>query len=296
MSTAIDLTDPRTAYPQPPFKNQQRIQLPGATAEMNPTPDHGEDSYQGSEKLKGLTAIVTGADSGIGRAIALAYAREGANLVISYLKESADAERTVELAEQAGSPILSFPGDLKQEAYCQSLVDEATNHFGRLDILVNNAALQDTRDHVEDFSTKLFDDIFKTNVYALFWTCRAALPVMSAGGCIINTASIQGYQPSGNLLPYAATKSAVLGMTKALAELAMQHGVRVNAVAPGPVWTPLIPSTMSEEKFQNFGANTLFQRPAQPAELAPLYVWLASAEASYVTGEVYGATGGRSPV
>jgi NAD(P)-dependent dehydrogenase (short-subunit alcohol dehydrogenase family) len=294
--SAIELKDPRKVYPQPPFNEQDLIQPPGTLEEMHPRPDHGEESYHGTGKLRGLTSVITGGDSGIGRAIAIAYAREGANVVISYLNETADAEETAGWVREAGVGALTVRGDLQNEELCNSLIEKSLNEFGRLDVLINNAAFQTTEDDLSDFSTDLFDRVFKTNVYATFWLCRAALEKMSPGGSIINTVSIQGFSPSPELLPYATSKSALIGMTKGLAKLAIEHGVRVNAVAPGPVWTPLIPSTVAFEKMRNFGDNTLFKRPAQPVELAPLYVWLASPDASYVTAEVFGATGGRTPV
>ena len=292
----VALTDPRTAYAQPPFEDQQAIDMPGKTSQMKPTPDHGESGYAGSGKLKGLNALVTGADSGIGRAIARCYALEGANVAINFLSESDDAEQTAQLVRDAGGKAAVLPGDLREESVCESLVSQTVDQLGSIDILVNNAAYQETREQIDGFSTELFDRIFKTNVYATFWLSRAAMGKLPAGGSIINTVSIQGYDPSPFLLPYATTKSALLGMTKGMAKLAIEHGVRVNAVAPGPVWTPLIPGSMPEDKFKQFGADTLFERPAQPIELAPLYVWLASPEASYVTGEVFGCTGGKTPV
>lgn len=270
--------------------------MPGSTRKMSPTPDHGEKSYQGTHKLSGLTALITGGDSGIGRAIALAYAREGAQVAFNYLCEHEDAKETERLIREAGGEPLVVPGDLRDEAFCKDLIHKTFAHFGRLDILVNNAAYQETRESIDEWSTEVLDRIFRTNVYAPFWLCREALPKMTAGGSIINTISIQSYQPSPNLLPYSLTKSALAGFTKGVAKLAMEQGVRVNAVAPGPVWTPLIPGSMPAEKIKSFGDDTLFQRPAQPAELAPLYVWLASPEASYLTAEVFGATGGKSPV
>lgn len=293
---AVELVDPRKAYAQPPFDGQQKIGMPAATDDMTPMPDHGEENYRGSGKLAGLSALITGGDSGIGRAVAISYAREGANVAINCLSNTTDAEKTAELVEQAGVKAAVLRGDLREEQFCKSLVDQAANELGGLQILVNNAAYQETGDSLDDFSTELFDRIFKTNVYAIFWLSRAAMDYLPPGGSIINTASIQGYDPGGYLLPYATTKSALLGMTKAMAKLAIDKGIRVNAVAPGPVWTPLIPGTMPEKKIENFGGNTLFERPAQPCELAPLYVWLASPEASYVTAEVFGCTGGRTPV
>ncbi len=292
----VQLKDPREIYAKPPFNQQSAIDMPGNTQQMTPTPDHGERSYQGSGKLQGLSALVTGSDSGIGRAVALCYAREGSNVAISYLSEASDAEETAELVREVGVKAAIIPGDLRDESFCNELVDRTVDELGAIDILVNNAAYQETRETIDQWSTEMFDRIFKTNVYAPFWLCRAAMNRLPAGGSIINTASIQGYNPSPNLLPYATTKSALLGMTKGLAKLAMEHGIRVNAVAPGPVWTPLIPGSIPLEKAKNFGADTLFERPAQPIELAPLYVWLASPEASYVTGEVFGCTGGKTPV
>jgi NAD(P)-dependent dehydrogenase (short-subunit alcohol dehydrogenase family) len=298
-TTTIDrvhLVDPRELYPGPPFKGQSAIEMPGKVAEMDPKPDHGEDSYQGSGKLKGLNALITGGDSGIGRAIALCYAREGANVAIGYLSESDDAKKTQELVKACGVNSVLLPGDIGEERVCEELIEKTVRQLGSIDVLVNNAAFQDTRQEIEEFSTELFDRTFKTNVYGTFWLSRAAMSQLPPGGSIINTVSIQGYVPSAELLPYATTKSALIGMTKAMAKSAIERGIRVNAVAPGPVWTPLIPSTMPEEKYKNFGDNTLFARPAQPVELAPLFVWLASPEASYVTAEIFGATGGRSPV
>ncbi len=292
----VQLVDPRTLYAAPPFNGQQQIDVPGQLSEMEPTPDHGEQSYRGSERLKGLSALITGGDSGIGRAVALCYAREGANVAINYLSESQDAHDTIELVKEAGVTGIAIEGDLRDESFCKHLIDQSARELGALDILINNAAYQQTRDDIDEFSTEVFDRVFKTNVYATFWLSKYAMEHLPAGGSIINTVSIQSYEPGGYLLPYAASKSALAGMTKAMAKLAMQHGVRVNAVAPGPVWTPLIPSTMPKEKVQSFGENTVFERPAQPIELAPLYVWLASPEASYVTGEIFGCTGGRSPL
>ena len=292
----IELVDPREAYAKPPFEEQAAIEMPGNTAQMKPQPDHGESSYEGSGKLRGLRALVTGGDSGIGRAIALCYAREGADVAINFLSENEDAETTAQLVRDAGRKAAVLPGDLTDESVCESVVQQTASELGGLDILVNNAAYQETRDSLEDFSTELFDRIMKTNIYGTFWLTRAAKSHLPPGGSVINTVSIQGYDPSPYLLPYATTKSALLGMTKGLAKLMIDSGIRVNAVAPGPVWTPLIPGSMPEDKFRTFGADTLFERPAQPIELAPLFVWLASPDASYVTGEVFGCTGGRSPV
>ena len=296
------MIDPRQRFARPPFPQQDAIDMPGSTRQLDPAAVHGEAApgdeggYRGSGRLRGLKTLITGGDSGIGRAVAIAYAREGADVLINYLSEDRDAEETVRHVRDAGVRGEAIRGDLTDEAFCNSLIDQAFDRFGGLDVLVNNAAYQETRDSIDQWDTELFDRIYKTNVYATFWLCRAAIPRMKPGSGIINTVSIQAYDPSPELLPYATTKSALTGMTKALAKVAIEDGIRVNAVAPGPVWTPLIPGSMPPDKFQQFGDNTLFGRPAQPIELSPVYVWLASREASYITAEVYGVTGGRSPV
>ncbi len=288
-------TDPKAAAPQPEFP-QDPIPYPGLDSQMTPEADHGEESYKGLGRLTGRKALITGGDSGIGRAVAIAFAREGADVLISYLpEEESDAQETSRWVTQAGRRAVSVPGDIQDEDQCRRLVDRAFDELGGLDIVVNNAAFQVTHDSLEEFTTEELDRSFRTNVYAMFWICKAALPRLQAGSCIINTASIQAYDPSPNLLTYSPTKAAIVNFTKGLSHVAMKQGVRVNAVAPGPVWTPLIPSTMPEEKTKEFGSNTQFERPAQPVELAPLYVFLASNEARFVTGEVYGATGGRTP-
>jgi len=263
---------------------------------MSPSADHGEESYRGLGRLKDRVALITGGDSGIGRAVAIAYAREGADVLISYLpEEERDAQETRRWVERAERKVVTVPGDLRDERHCTALIDRAFDEFGRLDVLVNNAAFQRTHERIEEFSTEEFDATFKTNVYAMFWLCRAALPRMAAGSAIINTASIQAFDPSPTLLAYAPTKAAIVNFTKALSQLAMKQGVRVNAVAPGPVWTPLIPSTMPEKSVKKFGSDTQFERAAQPVEIAPVFVFLASNESRYVTGEVYGVTGGKMP-
>lgn len=293
MSDAV--RDPREAGPKPPFPQQPQSH-PGSVREMNPPADHGEKSYKGTGKLKGRVAIVTGGDSGIGRAVAIAFAKEGANLVISFLpEEQADADDTAKVIEQNGGRAIKVPGDLRELANIEKLVSSAISNFGQLDIVVNNAAFQMSHESIDELSPEELEHTFRTNVFATFLLSQAALKKLPPGGVILNTTSIQAYDPSPQLIAYAATKAAILSMTKSIAGLAMKQGVRVNAVAPGPVWTPLIPSTMPEEKVQKFGANTDFGRPAQPVELARIFVFLASDEASYVTGEVYGATGGRTP-
>jgi NAD(P)-dependent dehydrogenase (short-subunit alcohol dehydrogenase family) len=287
--------DPKQAGPKPPFENQEQQSHPGSEAKMSPKADHGEETYRGSGKLKDYSVLITGADSGIGRAVALACAREGANVAFAYLEEDKDAAETQRWIEQAERKAIKVRGDIQDVGFCRELVQQTYDQFGRLDVLINNAAYQMAQTALEDFSVEQIERTFRTNILAMYYLCQAAVPRMKAGASIINTASIQAYQPSPELLDYAPTKAAIVNFTKALSKLISDKGIRVNAVAPGPVWTPLIPSTMPPEKVENFGKNTLFKRPAQPAELAPLYVWLASPEASYVTGEVYGATGGRTP-
>jgi NAD(P)-dependent dehydrogenase (short-subunit alcohol dehydrogenase family) len=287
--------DPKKQGPKPEYP-QRPIDRPGSDAEMNPQADHGEQSYRGFGRLAGRSALITGADSGIGRAVAIAFAREGADIAISYLpEEERDAGETIRWITAAGRRALALPGDIRDEQHCAELVDRVFREFGRLDVLVNNAAFQMTHESIEEFSTEEFERTFSTNVYGMFWLCRAALPRMKPGTCIINTASIQAFDPSPTLLAYAPTKAAIVNFTKALSQLAMKQSVRVNAVAPGPVWTPLIPSTMPQEHVKKFGADTAFERAAQPAEIAPVYVFLASDDARFVTGEVYGVTGGQTP-
>ena len=260
---------------------------------MKPAADHGEKSYKGSGKLRGKVALITGGDSGIGRAVAIAFAREGADVFISYLSEHRDAEQTAKLVRKAGRHCIVAPGDLSDEEFCRTLVRRCISEMGGLDVLVNNAAHQRAHEKVEEFSSEDFDKTFRTNVYAMFHLCKDAMPHLPEGGTIINVASIQAYQPSGRLLAYATTKGAIVTFTKALAELAIKQGVRVNAVAPGPIWTPLIPSTLPQKKVRQFGKDTPMGRAGQPAELAPAFVFLASSDSSYVTGEVIGVTGGK---
>jgi NAD(P)-dependent dehydrogenase (short-subunit alcohol dehydrogenase family) len=260
---------------------------------MNPRPDYGEHTYTGANRLSGKKALITGGDSGIGRAIAVAFAREGADVLISYLNEDDDAEETVRVVRGAGRTAIAVPGDITNEHQCHSLVQRTLTDLGGLDVLVNCAGFQMNRKGIGDISSDEFDRTMKTNVYAMFWLCKASLPHIRDGGAIINTASIQAYQPSPTLLGYAATKGAIVTFTKALAVEAIKRGVRVNAVAPGPIWTPLIPSTFDAEHVKEFGMNTPTGRAGQPVEVAPIYVFLASSESSYITGEVIGATGGR---
>jgi len=287
--------DPREAGPKPPFPQQPQAH-PGSVRRMNPPADHGEDSYEGTGKLQGRVAIITGGDSGIGRAVAIAFAKEGANVVLSFLpEEQVDADDTASVIEKAGARVVKVAGDIQKIETIEKLISTADSQFGRLDIVVNNAGYQMSHEDIEELSLDELDHTFRTNVFATFLLSQAALKKLPAGGVILNTTSIQAYDPSPQLVVYAATKSAILSMTKSIADLAIKRGVRVNAVAPGPVWTPLIPSTMPLEKVKTFGGNTGFGRPAQPIELAKIFVFLASDDASYVTGEVYGATGGRTP-
>jgi len=288
------LRDPREGYPKPPFRRQQQ-DPPGLASKMDPRPDHGEQTYKGSGRLAGRRALVTGGDSGIGRAAAIAFAREGADVAIGYLPvEEPDAREVVELIRAAGRKAVALPGDIRDEAFCQRLVADTVGQLGGLDILVNNAAKQVSQPSIADLSTEQFDATFKTNVYAMFWITKAAVPHLPAGAAIVNTTSIQAFDPSESLLDYAQTKACIVAFTKALAKQLVKKGVRVNAVAPGPVWTPLQPSGgQPPEKVESFGAQSPYGRPAQPAELAAAYVLLASQESSFVTGEVYGVTGGH---
>lgn len=290
--TTDEAQDPKQQGAQPPFPEQEQP-YPGLESAMQPQPDYGEQSYQGYGRLQGKSAIITGADSGIGRAAALAFAREGADVLISYLNEHPDAEQTVRVVEEAGRRAVAVPGDIGDEAHCQQLVRRAEQEFGGLDILVNNAAYQMSREGIQSISAEEWERTFRTNIFAMFYLSKAALPRLRQGGAIINTASIQAYQPSPSLLDYASTKGAIVTFTKALAEEALQQGIRVNAVAPGPVWTPLIPATMPPQQTAQFGQQGPMGRPAQPAELAPVYVFLASEESSYIAGEVVGVTGGK---
>jgi NAD(P)-dependent dehydrogenase (short-subunit alcohol dehydrogenase family) len=284
--------DPKERGPKPPLPKQQQ-QPAGSEAEMEPRPDYGEESYHGSGKLQGKSAIITGGDSGIGRAVALAFAREGADVLISYLDEHSDAQETVRIVEKEGRRCIAVPGDIGDEKHCQAIVQRAVQEFGKLDTLVNNAAYQMSIKSIQEVTEEMLVHTFRTNIFAMFFLCKAALAEMGPGSTIVNTTSIQAYQPSPTLLPYSSTKGAILTFTKGLSDEAIKHGIRVNAVAPGPVWTPLIPSTMPPEQVSEFGKNTPMGRPGQPAELAPVYVFLASQDSSYVTGECIGVTGGK---
>lgn len=284
---------PRELHEKPPFDEPPQA-TPGIETEMRTKPDHGGESYVGYGRLRNKVALITGADSGIGRAIAIAYAREGADLALGFLpEEHEDAAETVRWVEQAGRKALTVPGDVRDERHCRDLVDKAIASFGRLDVVVNNAAYQMTHEKIEEFSSEEWDRTFRTNIYSMFHISKAALARMEEGGAIINTASVQAYQPKGSLLAYATTKGAIVTFTKALSQLAIERGIRVNAVAPGPVWTPLIPSTMPKPHVSKFGQSSQMERPAQPAELAPAYVYLATNDSTYVTGSVMDLTGGK---
>jgi NAD(P)-dependent dehydrogenase (short-subunit alcohol dehydrogenase family) len=278
--------------PTPPYPEQQQAP-PGKTNAMDPAPDHGERSYKGNGRLQGKVALITGADSGIGKAVAIAFAREGADVLISYLNEEDDAQDTLNWVQQAGRRAVAIPGDITSQVHCKSLVERAIFEFGGIDVLVNNAAFQRTYQDIADIEPEEWDQTFRTNIYAPFFLSQAAIPYMKAGSAIINTTSIQSRQPSPHLLAYAATKGAISNYTAALAAMVAKRGIRVNAVAPGPIWTPLIPSTMPAEKTAAFGEQTLIGRAGQPAELAGAYVLLASDLGSYMTGAVVPVTGGE---
>ena len=280
-------------YPKPPFADQPQDRKPGLTARMTPRPDHGEASYKGSGRLAGKIALITGADSGIGRAVAIAFAREGADIAIAYLNEDDDARETARWVEQAGRKALLLPGDVVDRLHCQTLVKSTIETFGRIDVLVNNAAFQKSYDSLEEISDDEWDKTFSTNIGAMFRITKAALPHMPPGSAIVNTASVNADTPSPNMIAYATTKGAIQNFTGGLAQLLADKGIRANCVAPGPIWTPLIPSTMPSEKVQNFGMQVPMKRPGQPAELAPAYVMLASDEASYMSGATIAVTGGK---
>jgi len=291
-TTTRQLVDPLTAYPRPPFR-PQRQELPGRDYRLDPDPDHGEDSYIGSGRLAGLATIITGADSGIGKAAAIAFAREGADVLIAYLDEGDDARRTVEVIEAEGRRALPVAGDLQDETHCRRVVEQARDTFGRVDVLVNNAAFQERRESIEEIPTDEWERTLRTNLSVMFWLCREAVPGMEPGASIINVSSIQATQPSASLLAYATTKGGIVTFSRALATMLAPRGIRVNVVAPGPVWTPLVAATTDAEQLSQFGADTPLGRPAQPAELAGAFVFLASPAASYITGAVLPVTGGE---
>lgn len=294
MPDRLTMQDPRTQYPAPPFPKQPQP-APGIVAEMIPTPDHGETSYKGSGRLTGRRALITGGDSGIGRAAAIAFAREGADVAIGYLPaEEVDAQQVIALITAEGRKAVALPGDIKDEQWCRSLIERSVEALGGLDILVVNAARQQTRDSLDELTSQDFDNTMKTNLYALHWIIQAAVPHLPVGASIITTSSIQAFSPSAHLLDYATTKAGIVAYTKALSQQLIEKGIRANVVAPGPFWTVLQPSGgQTQEKVQRFGENSAFGRPGQPVEIAPIYVLLASQEGSFITGEVYGVTGGE---
>ncbi len=290
---AQPLRDPTTKYPQPPFKRQSQP-WPGLAGEMDPKPDHGETSYRGSGRLAGRKALITGGDSGMGRAAAIACAREGVDVAINYLPdEEPDAREVIALIKAEGRIGLAIPGDLRDEAFCVRLVDEAVRGLGGLDIVVSNAGRQQAHASILDISTEQFDWTMKTNIYAPFWIIKAALPHLRPGSCIIGTTSEQAYDPSADLYDYAQTKAATMNYVKSLAKQLGPKGIRVNGVAPGPIWTPLqVSGGATQDKLEKFGSMTPLGRPGQPAELASIYVQLAAEDASFATGQVYGSAGG----
>jgi NAD(P)-dependent dehydrogenase (short-subunit alcohol dehydrogenase family) len=292
-ASRLKMQDPRDQFPKPPFPKQPQP-APGLAARMEPKPDHGETSYRGCGRLEGRKALITGADSGIGRAAAIAFAREGADVAIVYLpSEETDAQEVTALIEAEGRKALAIPGDIKDPQFCKALVEKAVAALGGLDILVNNAGKQVSQAAIGESTAEQFDATLKTNLYAMFWITQAATPHLKAGAAIINTASVQAYHPSDSLLDYATTKAGIVAFSKALSKQLIEKGVRVNAVAPGPFWTALQPSGgQTQEKVQHFGEHSALGRPGQPVEIAPVYVLLASQEASFITGEVYGVTGG----
>ena len=283
---------PTHAEPEPPFPEQEQ-EPPGREADMQPLADHGEDTYVGHDRLKDKVALITGADSGIGRAVALAFAREGADVLCSYWTEHDDAEQTRRLVEDAGRRCLTVAGDIGERAHCRALVERAVDELGRLDVLVNNAAYQMGYESFLEIPADEIEFVFRTNIISMFHLCQAAVPEMDPGSTIINTTSIQAAQPSPSLLHYASSKGAISTFTKGLAQEVADRGIRVNAIAPGPIWTPLVAMSFPGEALKDFGANTPLGRPGQPAELAPAYVFLATEDSRYISGEVIGATGGK---
>jgi NAD(P)-dependent dehydrogenase (short-subunit alcohol dehydrogenase family) len=285
--------DPKEKGPQPPFPKQEQA-FPGSERDMDPRPDYGEKTYRGFGRLQDKVAVVTGADSGIGRAVALAFAREGADVVVAYLQEHEDARETQRVVEAAGRRALLAPGDLSSEPACRALIERTAREMGRIDVLVNNAAYQGKQvEKLEDLDAERVERTFRVNVIAMFHLVRHALPHMKEGSTIVNTASVQAYHPNPSILDYATTKGAIVAFTKGLAQSLIERGIRVNCIAPGPVWTPLVVQSFDAKKNEKFGENYPMERPAQPAELAPSYVFLACDESRYVNGEVLGVTGGK---
>lgn len=287
--------NPAEKYPKPPFPEQEQ-QIPGSEQAMNPKPDHGENTYKGTGKLAGKKAVITGGDSGIGKAVAIAFAREGADVLISYLSEHEDAKEAAAYVEKAGRKAVLLAGDISEEAHCKQIVETAIKELGGIDILVNNAAYQMEHTTLGEISSEEFDYTFKTNVYAMFYLCRYAEPHLQPGSSVINTSSVNAYTPSAHLMPYTVTKGAIQNFTATLAQMWGEKGIRVNCVAPGPIWTPLIPASFPAEKSKEFGKQTPMKRAGQPAELAPVYVLLASNEGSYISGATVQVTGGMPTI
>jgi NAD(P)-dependent dehydrogenase (short-subunit alcohol dehydrogenase family) len=294
-ATENNMQNPLEQYPKPPFPEQEQS-LPGTEKEMTPKADHGEESYKGCGKLTGRKAIITGGDSGIGRAVAIAFAREGADVLISYLNEHEDAKETARWVEQAGRKAVLVAGDIQDEEHCKKIVEQAVGELGGLDILVNNAAHQKTYESLQDLTTEDLDRTFRTNIYAMYFLCKAAEPHLKPGSSVINTTSVQAYDPSPNLIAYAPTKGAIQNFTSALGQMWAEKGIRVNCVAPGPIWTPLIPATMPEDKVKSFGQDVPLKRAGQPAELAGAFVLLASQDGSYMTCSTIQVTGGSPTI
>lgn len=289
------MENPTDKYPQPPYPDQKQP-VPGYESDLMPKADHGEETYKGSGKLEGKKAIITGGDSGIGRAVAIAYAREGADVLISYLEEDEDAEETAKYIREAGRKAVLMPGDISDEEHCKNIIERAVEEFGQLDILVNNAAYQMSHESLQELTSEELDHTFRTNIYAMFYLCKAAEKHLKPGSTIVNTTSVNAYKPNPGLLAYAATKGAIQNFTANLGQLWAEKGIRVNCVAPGPIWTPLIPSTMPPEKVKSFGENVPLKRAGQPAELAAAYVLLASEGSSYMTSSTIQVTGGTPTV
>lgn len=290
------MQNPLTKYPQPPYESSKQQDAPGSESKMNPKADHGEKTYKGSGKLKGRSAIITGGGSGIGRAVAIAFAREGADVLISYLKEDDDANETAQLIKEAGRKAIIVSGDIRDESHFKEIIDRAVKEFGKIDILVNNAAYQMSHESLQELKAEELDHTFRTNVFAKFYLCIAAEKYLKPGSTVVNTTSVNAYKPSPGLVAYAATKGANQNFTSSLGQLWAEKGIRVNCVAPGPIWTPLIPSTMPAETAKNFGQDVPLKRVRQPAELAPIYVLLASDDSSYMTKSTVQVTGGTTTI
>ena len=290
-----NMTDPVKQYPQPPYPEQHQ-EVPGSDEKMNPKADHGETSYKGSGKMLGRKAVITGGDSGIGRAVAIAFAREGADVLISYLDEHDDAKETATFVEEAGRKVVLVPGDISNEEHCKTIIKKAVDELGGIDVLVNNAAFQMSHDSLQELTSEELEHTFRTNIFSMFYLCKAAEPHLKPGSTIVNTTSVNAYKPNPTLVAYASTKGAIQNFTASLAGLWAEKGIRVNCVAPGPIWTPLIPSTFPPEEVSKFGQNTPMKRAGQPAELAAAFVLLASQDSSYMSGSTVQVTGGTPTI